>query len=73
MIDLEKYRSQHVTSELKELLKLAEAGKLQGLAFVVKFGPDDHRAGMAGDYQRRPEQALRATFLLERHLREDIA
>lgn len=53
---------------IKGLLELAEDGAAQGLSFVVKLGNGDHRAGVAGDYRRRPEEALSATFRMERHL-----
>lgn len=58
---------------LKELLQLAESNSVQGLAFVVKLGQGDHRAGMAGDYRRSPEEAMAATFRLERHLMQGQA
>lgn len=52
----------------RELLELAEAGKAHGLTFVVKLGPGDHLAGVAGDYKRHPAEALQATFMMEREL-----
>jgi hypothetical protein len=68
LINLEQYRKQEVVDALKALLTAAESGDLQGLAYVVKVGPSDHRAGMVGIYRRFPEKALQATFALERHL-----
>lgn len=47
---------------------MAEAGEVQGFAFLLEFGPKEHRAGMAGEYRRDPGKALQATFMLERHL-----
>jgi hypothetical protein len=68
LINLEQYRAKEVVEALSALLAAAEAGEIQGLAYIVKVGSDDHRAGTAGTYRRQPEQALRATFALERHL-----
>jgi hypothetical protein len=51
---------------------LAEDGIATGLAFVVKVGPREHRAATVGDYKRRPEEAMSATFRLERMLRRDM-
>lgn len=68
LINLEQYRKQEVVDALKVLLAAAEAGQLEGLAYVVKVGPSDHRAGTVGTYRRFPEKALQATFALERHL-----
>jgi hypothetical protein len=68
LINLEQYRAREVVDALKELLAAAEAGQIQGLAYIVKAGPEDHRAGTAGVYRRHPEKALQATFALERHL-----
>jgi hypothetical protein len=68
LIDLERYRRKEVVDALKALLEAAEQGHIQGLAYVVKVGPGDHRAGTAGIYRRFPEKALQATFALERHL-----
>jgi hypothetical protein len=68
LVSLTEYKNRELVAVLRELLELAEGGAAHGLAFVVKLGRGDHRAGMAGDYKRRPEEALSATFLLERHL-----
>lgn len=68
LIDLEQYRRKEVIETLKELLAAAEAGNMEGLVYVAKVGPGDHRAGTAGTYRRFPEKALQATFALERHL-----
>jgi hypothetical protein len=68
LIDLERHRRKDIVEALKALLAAAEAGEINGLAYVVKLGPDDHRAGTAGVYRRNPEKALQATFALERHL-----
>lgn len=50
---------------------MAEEGEVQGLAFVIKLGPHDHQAGLAGDYRSSPEEAMSATFLMERKLMKD--
>lgn len=69
---LDEYRSRELVAVLRELTMLAEDGIATGLAFVVKVGQRDHRAGAVGDYKRRPEEALSATFRLERLLRQDL-
>lgn len=56
---------------LEGLASDAKAGKISGLAFVVKYGQREHRAGAAGDYRHDPEQALSATARMKRHLMED--
>lgn len=58
---------------LSELLREAEAGRIRGLAWVVKVGPGDNRADMVGEYRKHPELALKATFKLEALLRDDLA
>jgi hypothetical protein len=68
VVRLAQYRNRKVAAVLRELLDLAEAGHLHGIAFVGKFGRNDHRAGVAGDYKDRPDEAMSATFRLERHL-----
>ena len=68
VIDFEQHRRKEVVVALKALLEAAEAGQIQGLAYVVKVGPGDNRAGVAGVYRRYPEKALQATFTLERVL-----
>jgi hypothetical protein len=71
LVSLDEYKNRAVVAALKELLKLAERGDCQGVVFVAKMGARDHRAGLAGDYQRCPEEALSATFQMERHLMGD--
>lgn len=68
VVSLNKHKNRELVAVLEEMLELARAGNLHGLAFVTKFGHGDHRAGAVGDYRRFPEEALSATFLLERHL-----
>ena len=68
LINLEQYRQKEVVEALRALLKAAEAGDVQGIAYVVQVAPGDNRAGTAGVYRRHPEKALQATFALERHL-----
>lgn len=70
LVDLTRYRSQEVVDVLEELLSMARTGELSGLAYVIKTAPSTHSAGAAGDYRRFPEQALKATFALERRLAE---
>lgn len=68
VIDMERFRQRDVVEAAKGLLEAAEAGTIQGLAFVIKVGIGDHRVGTAGIYKRSPEKALQATFALERAL-----
>lgn len=68
VVRLAEYKNRELVAVIKGLLKLAEDGTAQGLSFVVKLGKTDHRPGLAGDYQRRPEEALAATVRMERHL-----
>jgi hypothetical protein len=67
------YRCREVVEALRELLREAEEGRIRGLAFVVKVAPGDNRADMVGEYRRHPEKAMKATFALEKLLREDMA
>lgn len=68
LVNLENYRRKEVVDALEALLAAAKAGEVQGLVYVVKVGPDEHRAGTVGVYRRHPEKALSATFQLERAL-----
>lgn len=68
LVAMAEFKNRALIATLRELTELAEAGVIHGLAFVVKFGPGDHRAGLSGDYKRMPSEALPATFLMERHL-----
>lgn len=70
LVYLSRYKNREVVKVLEEMLALARAGELSGLAYVIKTAPAEHSAGAAGDYRRHPEQALSATFALERHLAE---
>lgn len=68
LVELGEYKSRKIVAALNELVALAASGNLRGLAFIAKLGPGDHRAGVIGDYQASPEEALSATFRMERHL-----
>jgi hypothetical protein len=68
VVNLRRYRNKGLVAALKELITLAESGQVQGLAFVVKFGPHDHRAGSSGDYKSHPEEALMATLKMKQSL-----
>lgn len=72
VVSLSRFRNKELVAILRELTELAERGQITAHAFVVKFGPNDHRAGVSGDYKRNPEEALTATFRMERRLRDDI-
>lgn len=71
VVNLSEHRNRDVAEVLRELLELAENRQIHGLAFVVKVGPGDNRAGLAGEYRRHPEKALKAAVLLERHLTDN--
>ncbi len=68
VVHLSEYRPTDVESVLEELLESARRGEILGLAFIAKRGPRIHDAGLAGCYRLDPEQALAATFRMERHL-----
>lgn len=68
LVNLDEYRHRDVIEVAKKLLESAERGEIRGLVFVVSVAPGDNRAGVAGEYKRRPEEALKATFKLERLL-----
>lgn len=68
VVKLSKYRNRDVVEDLRNLLELAEKGRVEGLTYVIALDDGEHLAGMAGEYKRHPEKALQATFMLERHL-----
>lgn len=71
VVHLRQKRNREMVRLLEGLLEDARAGCIQGVAFVIKLGPDKHEAGIAGDYERHPEQAMQGVFAIERHLRAD--
>lgn len=72
VVQLAQYKNRELVAVLKEMLILAEGGHATALAFVVKVGPRRHWAGLTGDYEIRPEEALPALLRLkERLLQED--
>lgn len=73
LVRMADFRNRALVASCRELLELSEAGIIVGHAFVVKFGPGDHRAGLTGDYGRLPAEALSAAFMLERHLTGGLA
>jgi hypothetical protein len=72
VVQLKEYQNRELVETLEDILELARAGRIKGHCFVVKLDDDDHRAGYTGDYKRTPAEALRATFLLERHLMDPL-
>jgi hypothetical protein len=68
VVRLAVYRNKALISALEELLSLAEAGEIQAVAAVVKFGCKDHRSYALGDYQRNPLEAVAATVQLKQRL-----
>ena len=73
VVSLGRYRNRRLVDGLRNLLELAEAGEIQGVTFVAKFGCKDHRAGVLGVYQSSPEQALTAVLHMERELVGDMS
>lgn len=68
VVHLGQRRSAEVIKALEQLLALAKRGQAFGLVYVIKVAHRQHRAGVVGDYSEYPEEALSATFRLERHL-----
>lgn len=50
-----------------------ESGEVTGVVLVLHYGPEDHRAGVFGEYKKNPAAALRATFVLDYALRGDLS
>lgn len=71
VVAIQRRRNAKVVAVAKELLELAERGGLHGLSFVAKFGRRDHRAGVVGDYEDNPAEAVYAAARMKRHLLED--
>lgn len=71
VISLQRRRNARVVAVARELLMLAEEGELQGLTFIAKLGARDHRAGVVGDYQRWPAEALLATLRMKKRLLDE--
>lgn len=68
VVELRRYRNRKVVAVAKDIVTLAEAGDLHGIAFVLMLGPHDHRAGIVGEYQRHPAEALLAALRLKQRL-----
>jgi hypothetical protein len=68
VVQMAQYRNRRVVAVARELLELAEAGGLHGQIFVAKLGPRDHRAGIVGDYEEHPEQAVFAAGRLNQRV-----
>lgn len=71
VIDLQRHRNRKVVAVARELLAMAEDGDLRALSFVAKLGPNDHRAGVVGEYQDSPAEAVLAALRLKRRLLGD--
>ena len=71
VVELRRCRNRRVVAVAKELLQLAEDGDIDGLVFVVKLGPRDHRAGIVGEYQKHPEEAVFAALRMKNLLLEE--
>lgn len=72
VVDLVAYRSHEVVSALEELLVLAKAGDVTALAFIVQVGTQQHKAGLSGNYQRRPGEAIPALLTLKHRLLQEM-
>lgn len=72
VVNLHERRHREVVVFLEGLLVAARAGQIKGVAVVMKLGPDRHRACIAGDYERHPDQAMQGVFRMERYLRTDV-
>lgn len=71
VVQLQRERNTRVVAVVKELLDLAAQGDLQSLAFVAKLGRKDHRAGVVGDYEENPAEAVYAAVRMKRRLTDD--
>lgn len=68
VVSLQRHRNRRVVAVVKELLALADDGDLHSLAFVAKLGRKDHRAGVVGDYEDHPTEAVYAAARLKHQL-----
>jgi hypothetical protein len=68
VVELRRHRNRKVVAVAKEIVALAEGGDLHGIAFVLMLGPQDHRAGIVGEYQRHPAEAILAALRLKQRL-----
>lgn len=71
VVPLQRARNTKVVAVVKELLELADDGDLQGLTFVAKLGRKDHRAGVVGDYEQNPAEAVYAASRMKQQLLDD--
>lgn len=64
------YRGKKTVEVLRQLLREAEKGQIQGIAFAVRLGPKHHGMGLTGEYHSDPLLALaavgRITYRLHR-------
>jgi hypothetical protein len=72
VVPIGQRRGKEVANALRALADQADQGIIYGACYVMKYGPKDHRAGNVGDYRRHPGEALQATFLMEKQLKDDI-
>jgi len=73
VVNLVAYPNHEVISALEELLVLARSGDVTALAFIVQTGPKRHKAGLAGNYRRRPGEAIPALLTLKYRLVLEIS
>lgn len=71
VVQLQRYRNRAVVAVAREILALAETGDVQALSFVIKLGRRDHRAGLVGDYESSPEEALLAALRMKQRILDE--
>jgi hypothetical protein len=72
VVRMTEYQNRGLIKALEHFLELAKSGVISGAGGSVKFGPDDHRAYVFGDYLNHPSEALDAIRQLENELRRDL-
>lgn len=68
VVSLAQYKNRELIAVLRDMLKLAETGQAQGLAFVLKVGHRRQWSGLTGDYARNPDEALKAAVKLKEEI-----
>lgn len=57
VVPLDRRRHEDTVRALRELLRQAEDGEIQGFAYVVEYS-GRHDVGATGHYRRRPSSAI---------------
>ncbi len=71
-VSLAEYRNREAIQAHREAIALLEKGVITGSVLVLEYGPEDHRAGVFGSYEKNPASALKATFVLDFQLRGEL-